>query len=84
MDYEYQLETVRKEMAGEPAEVQIEYRLDLIVRELDEMCALASHAETVDLIARNRPAIGQIMVRVQLIASFLIARQPQLKVIRNG
>jgi len=79
------LEAVRKSMAGEPAEVQIEYRLDCIIRELDEMCGLAANPETIDLIERQRIAIGQILTRAQLIASFLMARQPsQLRVIHNG
>jgi len=71
------LEAVRKEMAGEPAETQVEYRLDCIIRELDEMCGLASNPETVDLIERNKIAVGQIVTRAQLIASFLMASKPQ-------
>lgn len=78
------LEAVRKSMAGEPAEVQIEYRLDCIVRELDEMCGLAANPETVDLIEQQRVAIGQIKTRVDLIASFLMARIPSFKVVGRG
>jgi hypothetical protein len=70
------LEAVRKSMAGEPAETQVEYRLDCIVRELDEMCGLAVNPETVDLVEKNRIAIGQIKTRVDLIASLLMARHP--------
>lgn len=70
------IEAVRREMAGEPAETQVEYRLDCIVRELDEMCGLAVNPETVDLIDKNRLAVGQIKTRVDLIASLLMARKP--------
>lgn len=76
MTYEDTLEAVRKEMAGEPAETQIEYRLDCIIRELDEMCGLASNPETADLIEKQRIAVGQIVTRAQLIASFLMSRRP--------
>jgi hypothetical protein len=76
MSYEQTIEAVRKEMAGEPAEMQIEYRLDCIIRELDEMCGLAANAETIDLIEKNRIAIGQIKTRADLIASFLMSRKP--------
>lgn len=82
--YEQQLEAVRAEMSGEPAETQIEYRLDCIIRELDEMCALASNPETVDLIEQNKIAVGQIMTRAQLIASHLKLREegaPKLRII---
>jgi len=74
--YSQTIEAVRKEMAGEPAETQVEYRLDCIIRELDEMCGLASNSETIDLIEHNRVAVGQIVTRAQLIASFLMARTP--------
>lgn len=84
MSYEAELETVRAVMAGEPAEVQIEYRVDCIVRELDELCALASNPETVDLIEQQRPGIGQILVRSQIIASLLMARSaPKFKLVRG-
>lgn len=70
------LEAVRKEMAGEPAETQIEYRMDCVLRELDEFMALAANPETVGLIEKQRIMVGQIMSRAQLIASFLMSRKP--------
>jgi hypothetical protein len=67
------------------AEEQIERKCDWIVRELDELCALASNSETVDLIEGQRIAVGQIVTRAQLIASFLMARQPSgLRLVKNG
>jgi len=77
------LEAVRKEMAGEPAEVQIGYRIDCVVRELDELCAMANNPETVDLVERQKIGIGQIISRATLIQSFLMARKPStLRVVR--
>lgn len=61
---------------GISAEEQIERRCDSIIRELDELCAMAANAETVDLVERERIAVGQIVTRAQLIAAFLMARKP--------
>ena len=64
---------------GSPEQRQ-EQRLDFIIRELDDFCGIARNGEQVD-----HNAIGQIMLRSQLIASFLLARQPaKFKVISNG
>lgn len=83
--YEHTLEAVRAEMAGEPAEVQVEYRMDCVLRELDEIMAMAANPETVDLIDRHKILMGQIMSRSQLIAAFLLAREtPKFKVIGRG
>lgn len=73
---------------GDPAlsaEDQIERKCDWIVRELDELCKLAASSETVDLVEGQKPAIDQIIVRSQLIASFLMARSPsKLRIVQNG
>jgi len=67
------------------AEEQIERKVDSIVRELDELCAMAANSETVDLVDGQRPGIGQIISRAQLIGSFLMARSPnKFRVISNG
>lgn len=66
------------------AEEQIERRADWIIRELDELCALASNAETVDLVEGQQLAIGQMNTRVTLILSFLATRKPRLTVVRNN
>jgi hypothetical protein len=85
-EYDMILKEVSDAMSDQPQETQIEYRLDCIVRELDEMCGLAANAETIDLIERNRIAVGQIKTRIDLIASFLLARshKPGLRVVHNG
>ena len=58
------------------AEEQIEMRIDSIVRELDELCRLASDPETVDLVEAQKVGIGQIVTRAQLVMSFLLAQKP--------
>lgn len=64
---------------------QVEHRVDFLIRELDEFCAMASNAETAGLIDAERMAFGQMQTRVQLILSFLIARQPsKFRIIKNG
>ena len=66
------------------AEDQMERKLDAIIRELDDICAFSADPETVDLVEGQRVAVGQIVVRAQLIAAFLMARQPHLRVVSNG
>jgi hypothetical protein len=75
-EYDATLQEVARVMEDQPVSTQIEYRLDAIIRELDEMCGLAANPETVDLIERQRVAVGQILTRAQLVASFLMARKP--------
>jgi hypothetical protein len=84
--YEDTLEAIRKEMAGEPAETQVEYRMDCVLRELDEFMAMAANPETVDLVAKNKRLMGMIITRSQLIGSFLLCREtiPGLRVVQNG
>lgn len=73
------LQLVRQAIEGpEPilsAEEQIERKVDWIVRELDELCAMANNPETIDLVERQKIAFGQMMIRVQLIMGFLLARK---------
>jgi hypothetical protein len=83
------LDDVIREAMQEPAltaEEQMERRVDSIIRDLDELCAFASNKETVDLVEAQRIGVGQIIMRAQLIGSFLMARnqKPGLRVISNG
>lgn len=71
--------------AMQEPEIQIERRCDFIIRELDELCRLATNAETVDLVEGQKIAIGQIVTRAQLVASFLASRRPsKLQIVSNG
>lgn len=86
-ELDMELNAIREIMADPvlSAEDQIERKLDWIIRELDELCALATNPETVDLVERQRIAVGQIVTRAQLVSSFLATRQPgRLKVVSNG
>lgn len=85
MDYETQLDAIFEQMAGLSAEEQLERKCDWIIRELDELCSLATNAETVDLVEGQKIAVGQIIIRAQLILSFLLARKPnKFRIISNG
>lgn len=55
----------------QPAEVQIEYRMDRLMAELDELCRIASHTETHDLI--NRRAAVDLTRRALLMVNLLKA-----------
>jgi hypothetical protein len=56
--YDKEVEAVELAM-GESAEEQIERRCDFIMRELNELCAMAVNSETVDLIEKEKITIGQ-------------------------
>ena len=45
----------------------IERRLDFLVRELDELCALAKNPETAKFLHSQKIVIGQIYARASLI-----------------
>ncbi len=67
------------------AEQQIEERVDRMISELDEFCALAANPETADLIEGQKIALGMANTRMQLILAFLTARKPgSLRIVRNG
>jgi len=85
-DYDLNLQEIRAVMSDTALsqEEQMERRLDWIIRELDELCAMAANPETVDIVDNQSIGIGQIISRAQLIASFLLARKPQLKVVPRG
>jgi hypothetical protein len=80
------LEQIRSAMEHVPsAEERVEMKIDALVREMDELCALAANAETVDLIEAQRIGIGRIATRSQLILSLLLARKPSgLRIVKNG
>ena len=81
------LEVIRS-VIGEPEpndpEVTTNRACEEALNALDQLVVLAANSETAHLVEAERVFIGQILTRAQLIASFLLARQPQLKVIRNG
>lgn len=66
------------------AEEQMERRIDSVVRDLDEIIAFAANIETVDLVLGQRVAVGQLVARVQLLGSFVNAKPPGLRMVRNS
>lgn len=65
-------------MDQEPAETQIEYRMDRIVAELDELCRIAANGETQDMIQRH--AATSILRRSLLLVNLLKSHdQPVFK-----
>lgn len=86
MQFEAQMTAVREAM-NDPvlsAEEQLERKCDWLIRELDEITAMASNPETSDLVEGQQLAIGQINTRVTLILSFLATRKPNLTVVSNN
>ena len=97
-EYDATLQEVSRAMSDQPPDIQLEYRVDAMAREwldlplknrfdcliklMDELMVMAREGELND----QQIAVGQVMSRAQLIASFLLARsQPTgLRVIRNG
>lgn len=62
-------------MIDQPAEVQIGYRLDCMVRELDELCKMAANPETADLIETNLAGVAQVYARCKSIALNIAAQR---------
>lgn len=86
MQFEAQMETVREAM-NDPvltAEEQLERKCDWLIRELDEITALAANPETSDLVEGQQLSIGQMATRVQLVLAFLANRKPRLTVVKNN
>ncbi len=62
-------------MNEKPAEVQIGYRLDCMIRELDELCLMAANPETTDLIETNIAGVRQVYACCQTIALHLATQR---------
>lgn len=78
MTYEQTLSDLTEAMRDPvlSAELQMERRVDSIIRDLDELVAMAANPETVDLIDGQRIGVGLIVSRSRLLASLLMARAP--------
>lgn len=73
------------DMSDQSLSVQVEYRLDRMLCELDDLMACAATDEGCEALEANKIGLGQILTRAQLIVSFMTSREPpQLKVIRRG
>lgn len=79
-----ELQVVRDAMSEQPLSIQVEYRIDRVISELDELMALAAGEDTSSAVESNKIGLGQILTRAQLIVSFLTAREtPKFKVIHG-
>lgn len=68
---------------NDPA-IGIPYRADRLVAELDDWMVMARETPTADLVANQRFAFEQVMVRAQLILSFIDTRnEPKLRIVRG-
>ena len=68
---------------SDPA-VAIPARVNSILLELDELMSAATKPNTQDLIAGERIGFGQMKTRIDLILSFIEARNPQVLRIVGG
>lgn len=67
-----------------PHQVTVDITIHKIISELDDLMVLAADPATAPFVLREAIAVGQMLNRAQLIASFIEARKPQLRVISNG
>jgi hypothetical protein len=71
-EYDLILQEVSDAMSDQPQNTQIEYRIDCVVRELDELCAMAKQNP-----AQFEPhmiAVGRAVSRAELLAGFILGR----------
>jgi hypothetical protein len=66
------------------SELAAEQACESALSALDTLMLLAAGDDTVHLVEAEKAFIGQILTRAQLVASFLMARHPNLKVVKNG
>ena len=62
-------------------EISADIACETALNALDELAALALKDDTAHLVIANRIFIGQILCRAQLVASFLAAKTPALRVV---
>lgn len=69
---------------SEKAQVKLDLSIQQAFSALDEIMAIAADPETKHMVFKEKVAIGQLLNRTQLIASFIEKYKPgQLKVVSN-
>lgn len=64
--------------------IGIPYRADRLVAEMDDFMVMARETATADIVSNQRFAFEQVIVRAQLILSFIDSRkEPKLKIVRG-
>jgi trehalose-6-phosphatase len=82
-DLDATLQEVARVMDDQPADTQLEYKLDRLISELDEMVALAS--SNPGLFEHQMIAVGQMLSRAQLVASAILGRPyPNMRIVGRG
>jgi hypothetical protein len=71
-EYDMILKEVSEAMSDQPAPVQLEYRIDCIIRELDELCAIAK--QNPSQFEPHMIAVGRVVSRAELFAGFILGR----------
>ena len=71
-EYDMILKEVSEAMADQPEETQVEYRIDCVIRELDELCAMAK--QNPSQFEPHMIAIGRAVSRAELLAGFILGR----------
>lgn len=71
-EYDAILKEVSDAMSDQPPEVQLEYRLDRLVSELDELCALAKQSPS--QFEPHMITVGRVVSRAELMAGFILGR----------
>lgn len=65
-------------------QVLVERTINMAINELDALIALANDPEAVAFIESERPSIGLLKTRADLLVSFLMAREtPKFKLVTN-
>jgi hypothetical protein len=84
MSYFSDLDLVRQEMADQPND-PVGQALSSAFNRVDDLIILANREDTRALVLAERVALGQLLNRVRLLASFVdTATAPQLKVVRRA
>lgn len=82
-DLDFSLQEVARVMEDQPADTQLEYRLDRLISELDELCAMAN--SNPGLFEHQMIAVGQMLSRAQLVASAILGRPyPNMRIVGRG
>lgn len=76
-------EAIQEPERNDPA-VSADMACETALNALDDLMVLAAADDTAQHVMANRVFVGQILVRAQLVASFLMSKHPQLKVVSNG
>lgn len=76
------VKALEENLTGEPSDIvefaedKLARKINSVISDLDDLCAMASNPDTAGLVEAEQISMGQINTRIQLILSFLMARKP--------